>query len=199
MNSGNQIYIKHFSNPEQFASELKVYQLGLPMIPKLLGFQEPDTLSIQRIAGLPYLDADAGFNPQLLGQTIAQFHRATLTGDKCLCHIDNQPKNILWDGESYFLIDFCDSHFAYPECDISHLLLFWAEDFPHSVFAPASIKFLKAYNRIIPIHPKRWESCVVESISRFDARRRLYGKGNGMDDLFMKIANRVWLLSYFRK
>lgn len=199
MPSDNQSYLKHFSNPDAFAAELFVYQRGLPMIPKLLDFEAPKWIKMQLIEGKPYLDADEGFKPKLLGETIASFHAATKDGDKCFCHIDNQPQNIFWDGEKYVLIDFSESHFDFPETDISHLLLFWAAEFPLSLFAPAAEKFLRGYGRIIRINSRRWESCVVESITRFDARRSLYGKGKGSYDLFMKLANREWLLAYFRK
>ncbi len=199
MKSDNHTYLKQFRNPDKFNAELQVYQLGLPMIPKLLDYQEPDWLKMQRIDGLPYLDTEGGFKPHLLGETIANFHLATKDGEKCICHIDNQPQNILWNGERYFLIDFSDSYHHFPEFDISHLLLFWAAEFPFSLFEPAAIKFLKAYNRILPINTKRWESCVLESISSFDERRRRYGKGKGNIDLFNQIVNRQWLLVYFHK
>lgn len=199
MKSDNHTYLKQFRNPDKFNAELQVYQLGLPMIPKLLDYQEPDWLKMQRIDGLPYLDTEGGFKPHLLGETIANFHLATKEGEKCICHIDNQPQNILWNGERYFLIDFSDCEYNFPEIDISHLLLFWAAEFPHTLFEPSVIRFLKAYNRILTINTRRWEQCVVESINRFDERRRLYDKSKGKVNLFMKIVNREWLFSYFRK
>ncbi len=144
------------------------------MLPKLLDYAEPYWIKMEKITGIPYLDELNNFQPALLAETIANFHWATLQNDKCLCHKDNAPKNILFCQGKYYFIDFTESEFAYPEKDITHLLLFWAADFPGEFFRSSVTLFLN-------------------NICLFDNRRKNFGKHSGKQPIAIQSANRKWL------
>ncbi|MDP3115424.1 MAG: phosphotransferase [Candidatus Cloacimonadaceae bacterium] len=168
--------IKSFDEADLFFRELAVYNANLPMTPKLLSHRETRELVLERIDGIPYLDIPQGFDPIRLAQRIAAFHRHSLKGESCLCHIDNQPKNILWDHADFFLIDFSDSRIEAPEYDLSHLMLFWADSFAPQRLQNLAELFLNEYRKLIPPDPIRWQRCLAENILRFDQRRALFNK-----------------------
>lgn len=186
---------KYFDTPLEFKAELKVYQLALPMIPKLIAYQEPDWILCNRIEGVPYLDSISELDFGLLGATIAAFHLATWQDGRCLCHIDNQPANILATSEGFFLIDFADSSRDFPERDITHLLLFWAADMPEKPFRESCSCFLSAYTSVLALSPKLWQTCLSESIVAFDSRRAHFQKPGGKNPAELQIANRCHLAS----
>ncbi len=169
---GDLAVTKRFSDPGEFARELQVYRLGLPMVPALVSYREPSEIVLAKIDGQPYLDSPLA-TPQfaLLGKTIARFHLATLASGLCLCHWDNQPRNILLCGDEFFLIDFADSRLAPPEDDLTHLLLFWAGEFALQPLNQACSAFLPAYHSLVPIDPALWPASLQRASARFDARR----------------------------
>jgi len=178
--------IKHFDDVVQYERELEVYESALPGVPQLLdhGRAHDLYLKIERIQGLPYLDLPH-FDAATLGKAIAAFHYATYRGGNCLCHIDNQPKNILLSDHDYYFIDFSDSYRTAPEYDLSHLLLFWAEEFESRMFCRMVSSFLSAYQLKITLDDKLWESAFADSVSRFDLRRQKHkthlGKSRNQD------------------
>lgn len=185
--------IKYFDNADEWARELSVYQSALPHVPKLWdhGTAPVHFIELTRIAGIPYLD-QPDFPIAALAAAIADFHLATLeSSGGCLCHIDNQPKNILLSNGDYYLLDFSDARIDYPETDISHLLLFWAAEFEHSDFIRKARVFLSKYQRAVPLRTKRWNELLEQNIALFDARRMKHGKGlhSGQE---MEL-NRQWL------
>ncbi len=189
--------IKYFDDAGAFQRELTVYQAALPSIPMLLDFGKAETyphfIKAQRLFGIPYLDAP-DFSSQYLATAISGFHQATLAEDgRCLCHIDNQPKNILLCSGDFFFIDFEDARVDYPETDISHLLLFWAAQMEHPEFIEKTSAFLEQYQRVILLRAELWDTALAESISRFDTRRQEHGKGSGCNEL--QDVNRQWLKS----
>lgn len=147
------------------------------MLPRLLEFQEPEWIKLERVAGQPYLDLD--FSAKALGLALADFHLATWDGDKCLCHIDNQPRNILANGKKFWFLDFSDSRFDYPEFDLCHLLLFWAADLPETQFETKLRAFMSAYNAKLPLRPKPWKANLLRAIECFEARRARFSKQKG--------------------
>ena len=185
--------IKHFKNPMHFQAELYAYQTGLKMLPELLDYWEPHWIKIEKINGIPYLDRQDCFYPELLAETYANFHLATLKNDKCLCHIDNSPKNILFCQEKYFFIDFSESRFDYPETDITHLLLFWAADFPADYFKNALETFLNGYLSFVTLNSELWNSYLKNNIVFFDQRRKLHGKASGKESPSIQNLNRELL------
>jgi len=185
--------IKYFTNPEHFHAELYAYQLTLPMMPKLLDYAEQDWIKMERIWGIPYLDDLNNFKPELLAETIANFHLATYIENKCLCHIDNAPKNILFCPGRYYFIDFAKSKFTFPETDITHLLLFWAADFPYAFLQSSTLSFINTYLSILQLDSARWHTSLQENIRLFDKRRKIFGKLSGKQPIAVQTANRKWL------
>jgi len=173
---------KIFDDPEKYTNELRIYLLNLPHVPQMLSHGEAEAIdrkicyiTTQRVKGRAYLDDDS-FDPAGLGTAIADFHHADMKEGKCWCHIDNQPQNILLSGNDFFFVDFSDSKWAIPETDLTHLLLFWAEEFAYSDFISISGIFLNSYQKIIPLTPKRWQQALKQSITRFDERRKQFNK-----------------------
>ncbi|HQO17594.1 MAG TPA: hypothetical protein PLJ85_00300 [Candidatus Cloacimonas sp.] len=185
--------IKCFSNPKHFQAELFAYQLTLPMLPKLLDYAEPNWIKIERIWGIPYLDNLMNFKPALLAETIAHFHLATYHNGNCLCHIDNAPKNILFCSGKYYFIDFAESNYACPEVDITHLLLFWAADFPYALLQSSVLSFIISYLSILKLDSARWHNSLLDNISLFDSRRYIFSKPPGKQPIDVQTANRNWL------
>lgn len=182
--------VKSFALPEAYHREWNVYRLKLDVCPRMISWLEPDSITIQRVPGQPYLDFGADMDVTGLADTIASFHLATYDGHGCLCHIDNQPGNILYDGSRHYLIDFSDAALAPPEMDISHLLLFWASEFPPDVFARLCQAFLRQYRLRIPIYSHLWQECLSASIARFDARRAMFRPDRGAPAQGFAIPNR---------
>ena len=188
--------IKYFTNPKHFQAELYAYQLTLPMLPKLLDYAEPNWIKMERIWGIPYLDDLINFKPELLAETIANFHLATYIENKCLCHIDNAPKNILFCSGRYYFIDFAKSIFTFPEVDITHLLLFWAADFPYALLQRSTFIFINSYLSIRQLDSARWQTSLQENIRLFDNRRKIFGKLSGKQPIDVQTANRNWLADF---
>ncbi|MCB5278528.1 MAG: phosphotransferase [Candidatus Cloacimonetes bacterium] len=190
------VVTKTFSNKDLYKNELFVYKLNIPHVPKLLSYGQTEAMNsnlwyitTKRVKGKPYLD-ESFFNASQMGLAVAEFHKASLTSNKCLCHFDNQPKNILLTGSVYYFVDFTDSKIDFPETDITHLLLFWADEFDYKEFINLVTSFLNAYQRIISLDPNRWATCLNNSISRFDKRRQLFHKTTHSKH---REINRCWL------
>ncbi|PKN74063.1 MAG: hypothetical protein CVU50_00365 [Candidatus Cloacimonetes bacterium HGW-Cloacimonetes-3] len=183
--------IKHFTNPSDYYAEACAYSFNLPMLPRLLDIQEPKMIKLDYVQGTPYLDTAVDI-PSLAG-AIASFHLATFTKGLCLCHIDNQPRNILNTKHGYVLLDFSDSHINYPERDLTHLMLFWAADMPTMLFKRHCTDFLRYYQQQVPLSASTWRKCLKKSITVFDRRRKLYNKPGGKNPPEIQAANRLWL------
>jgi hypothetical protein len=173
---------KLFTDKELFDRELRVYHLVPPHVPDLLSAGETEIMgqklyyiSAKRIKGQAYLD-QPNFSAQELGGALAAFHAFTFKAGKCLCHIDNQPQNILLAGSKYYFIDFSDSRYDFPEVDITHLLLFWVEEYPFVDFISHAGSLLNRYQEDITLNRDRWSISLKQSITRFDERRAKYNK-----------------------
>ncbi len=187
--------IKYFNSEACFWAELQVYKLALPMLPRLLDYCEPEWIKLERISGQPYLDTD--FDPRELAKILAAFHLSSFDGDKCLCHIDNQPRNILAAGKQYYLIDFSDSHSDYPEFDLCHLLLFWAAELPSGVFQDKLKVSIEAYNAMLPLRKVIWKDSILRAIEVFDSRRKRFNKATGKNPPNIIEQNRKLLFTCF--
>jgi hypothetical protein len=189
---------KYFLREDEYLRELAVYQSALPHVPQLLDHGKALSISacvndakaapsehygqngfyirIQRIWGEPYLDIP-DYNPLELGKALSEFHLASQRKDgTCICHIDNQPRNILLADTGYWFIDFSDSRFGHPEEDISHLLLFWAAEFHPASFRDRLKQLLLGYLPGIKLDHQAWKEATLASEQRFDERRSRYGK-----------------------
>ena len=183
--------VKHFNSIQDYRNEIEVYNHRMSVVPKLISSEPESWIKMQRILGTPYMDVL--FDPSKLAEAVATFHSHTLRDGKCLCHIDNQPGNILAYKGRYYFIDFSDCDIDYPDRDISHLLLFWAADFGKTCFQSYVSKFLLAYRRLIPLSADRWQKYLGQNIICFDARRALYNKPGGKNPPHLQQANRDWL------
>lgn len=163
--------IKRFERPEECHRELGVYELGLEFTPMLIESRPLEWIAISKEAGIPYLNSDSGFDTVLLARTVAALHKAAERDGLCLCHVDNQPANILWNGQRYVLIDFADSRMDHPESDISHLLLFWAEEYEPELFGRLAAEFINTYHLLHPLDQSLWRQCLSRSRDRFYERR----------------------------
>jgi len=186
---------KYFASAAEFKAELRLYRLGLPMLPRLLRYQAPAWIVMERVSGMPYMDVTGTFDAAILAETLAAFHFATYNEGNCLCHIDNQPRNILSHLDRFYFLDFSDSRREYPEYDVCHLLLFWAADFPPEVFNEKLQAFLPAYNARLAFRPVLWQECLSRSIESFDQRRELYHKTSGRNPLKAVEQNRKKLFN----
>lgn len=188
---------KLFSDEKSYLRELDVYKAGLPHIPKLISSGKADVmgeeywyLSFKRIQGKSYLQQKS-FSAQSLAQAITEFHLASMDKDKCLCHIDNQPQNILQAGSDFYFVDFSKSRIDYPEVDVSRLLLFWADEFCYMTFIDLASAFLGNYQKHITLDSQRWQKSLEANIKGFDQPQAEHGKSVVHSD--SRDQNRDWL------
>jgi tRNA A-37 threonylcarbamoyl transferase component Bud32 len=168
--------IKYFSSADSYWKEFKVYEKGLPMVPKLLSSEEPKWIEIEYVEGKPYLNVQ----PQteiidLLADTLGNFHKAMRTDNLYLCHWDNQPSNILYSRNQIWLLDFSESRTSVVEDDITHLLLFWCAEFSSDKLRSLVDKFISRYQIHIPLNAKIWKDALTRSLIRFNQRRSSFG------------------------
>lgn len=173
-------YTKVCSTQRKFNNELFVYQSAFPDKPKLLEILAPRTLILEKVEAIPYLDVPE-FTEEMavkLAQTIARLHSVARLDDEVLCHWDNQPKNILWSEHKrkFYLVDFEDIRLNYPEADLTHLFLFWADTSDLDCLYSKLCIFLHEYSVLINIKSATWKRAIRNAIGRFDARRRRFGK-----------------------
>lgn len=169
-------YVKRCSSREEFERELFIYNLKMPYTPKLIAVKEPDTIVLERVEGRPYLDLKSKWNAKLLAETISEFHYASLDYDTVMCHHDNQPGNILYDGKRFYLVDFSDTCRNRAEHDITHLMLFWAEEFREDIFEKKCDVFLREYQENLLLSAEWWKKHLKLNIARFDKRRKEFNK-----------------------
>lgn len=182
---------KYFGDVAMFSRELFAYELGLPMLPRLMSYAEPEKIVLERIEGEPYLDRSFGpGEASRLAETIAAFHISTLENAKCLCHWDNQPRNVINAGDSFYLIDFAESRVSYPEDDVTHLMLFWASEFTSPELERLARVFIAKYSQTVALDPERWKTSFDHSLGRFDKRRSLHSHASAHMDLRPMMENR---------
>ena len=188
-----QVY-KYFSDPGAYHREMAVYSLALSQTPKLKRWNEPDLIVLEQVLGTPYLDLPLDTRICiLLADTISAFHLATLREGRCICHWDNQPRNILVKDATCWLIDFSDSREAAPEDDISHLLLFWAGEFETHSFQKLAQEFITRYLQFVTLSPDTWKPACKRSVERFDERRSRFGHRKLSIPRHTQINNRQFL------
>lgn len=171
---------KKCRDQKSYLNELFVYQSDFPYRPELIEVLRPHTLVLEKVEGIPYLDAEYLSDTMLtkLAQTVSRFHEITQLGDRVLCHWDNQPRNILWieKQKKFCLIDFEDIRLARPEADLAHLFLFWAEVMSYDDFSHSVRIFIKHYQKSHKLAFEQWQTESLKARHRFDARRRRHNK-----------------------
>lgn len=190
--------VKHCRSNKAYQKELFVYQSDFTHKAVLNEVIKPRTLVLSKLNGIPYLDIEAFSSGMVkkLAKIIAEFHSIITLEGKVLCHWDNQPRNILWDSakQRFWLLDFEDIRLAYPEADIAHLFLFWAEVMPADEFKCFVSDFICQYQKYRQLNAERWVLECRKAKNRFDARRRRYCKSLKSDRSLRNI-NRRYLIS----
>lgn len=175
-----QQYVKVCRSKRAFSNELFIYESAYPYKADLIEIRKPNNLVLNKISGIPYLDV-TDFSDEMiskLAKTISKFHILVQVEGKVLCHWDNQPRNILWNEKEkrFYLVDFEDIRIAYPEADVAHLFLFWAEVKNYESFIANVNLFINKYQKTIRLNPIHWRDELRKAKNRFDARRRKYLK-----------------------
>jgi thiamine kinase-like enzyme len=173
-------HIKACRSERAFRNELYIYSSDFQYRPALIEIQQPHSLVLQQVNGIPYLDAEMLSDRLVtqLAQAISGLHAVAQVEGKVLCHWDNQPRNILWDEtkQKVILLDFEDIRLAPPEADIAHLFLFWAEALAHNIFTSRVTLFLHKYKPVVPLGSDIWKAELRKARQRFGNRRRKHNK-----------------------
>ncbi len=193
-----QQYIKVCKSKRAFSNELLVYQSAYPNKSELIVIGKPNTLVLTEVKGIPYLDVQDFSDDMIakLARAISRFHNLVKVEGKVLCHWDNQPRNILWNDKEkkFYLIDFEDLRLAFPESDIAHLFLFWAEVMDYNQFSESVRKFVDNYQGKRILNWETWSLAARNSMHRFDRRRWKYHKLEKRDNSD-RLKNRKLLLT----
>ncbi|MDP8267626.1 MAG: hypothetical protein P9L97_02745 [Candidatus Tenebribacter davisii] len=175
INKQNNQVIKICNSPKMFKKELFIYKKKLPFIPRLIDHDGKNTLILEYIDGIPIIDL-AQPNFEKITELMLKFHALESKGDKCLCHSDNNPKNYLYSNGDYFMLDFSEWDYDYPESDIIHFLLFWASEYEYTKFKFVFEQVINTYRQKKIINPLEWQMILPEIIEKFDYRRKKFGK-----------------------
>jgi len=174
--------IKICNSPKMFKKELYIYQKKLPFTPKLLDHDGKITLMLEYIEGIAIGNlAQPDF--ARIAQIYAELHLLENKQGKCICHVDNNPKNYLFADNKYFMLDFSDWDYKQPETDLIHFLLFWASIHNKVKFKLAFRQLMDNYMKKATINPLEWELLIPELIERFDSRRNKFGKRETNPDI----------------
>ncbi|MCD4817384.1 MAG: hypothetical protein K8S23_01685 [Candidatus Cloacimonetes bacterium] len=172
----NQI-IKICRNHTEFKKELYIYRKKPKFVPKLLDHNGKNTVILEYIEGNPIIDL---INPDFtkLALLFVELHSLESKKGKKICLKDSNPKNFIVSSkeQKYYMLDFSEWEYDYPESDLIHFLLFWASIYPFEKFQKIFNQFKNAYRTSLPINPIAWEIFLPEIISAFDGRRRKYNK-----------------------
>lgn len=167
--------IKICKSPKTFQKELYIYQKKLPFIPKLLDHDNKNTLMLEYIEGTPIAElVQPDFSK--IAKMYINLHSIESKDGKCICHYDNNPKNYLFSRNKYYMLDFSEWEYNFPETDLIHFLLFWASIYDKEKFKQTFRKIINSYTIKATINPLEWELLIPEVIERFDNRRRKFGK-----------------------
>jgi thiamine kinase-like enzyme len=176
----DKIFRKFYHSSYDARQEYEFYQNKLGFIPRLI---EYSSSGVVHYIDFEYIDScslwqQAEIDFCIVAKLYADLHNYSPREGKVICQIDTNPKNIIISRENgrYYLIDFVDWRWEYPEFDIIHFLLFWASAKPAEQFSLIVEQFLSAYQRAASISTKRWNDLLPQVISFFDLRRRIYQK-----------------------
>ena len=176
--------IKICKSPKMFKKELYIYEKKLPFTPKLLDHDGKNTLILEYLGGDNIGEIEQPDFAQIADLFIA-LHALENKSGKCICHSDNNPKNYILSNGNYFMIDFGEWEYDYPESDIIHFLLFWASIYDSSQFEKAYRQLIDQYLTYGNINPLEWEMSIPEIIERFDSRRQHFGKIEQNPDTYL--------------
>ena len=112
-----------------------------------------------------------------------ELHQLSVKKDKCICLIDSNPKNFLYDPEAhkYYMLDFSEWEYDYPEVDLIHFLLFWASIYRSEKFTKILTDFIDSYTAEMPLNKIEWDILVPEVIFKFDTRRKKFNRAERLE------------------
>ncbi|MCF7858142.1 MAG: phosphotransferase [Candidatus Cloacimonetes bacterium] len=182
INKNKRQVIKICNTPKMFKKELYIYKYHLPYTPRLIDNDGKNTLILEYIDGIPIFDmAEPDFVK--ITKLIMHFHSIEPQGNKCICHYDNNPRNFLFSNGKYYILDFSEWIYDYPETDLIHFLLFCASEYNLSKFRKVFKQVTETYRSARMINPLEWELLIPEVIFRFDSRRKKFHKYKDNPDL----------------
>ncbi|MFC1887422.1 hypothetical protein ACFLYK_01285 [Candidatus Cloacimonadota bacterium] len=172
----NQV-IKICRNSKEFKKELYIYQKKPYFAPQLLDHNGTNTLMLEYIHGIPIIDL---IQPDFskLALLFSELHALESNKGKRICLKDSNPNNFIYCDINlkYYMLDFSEWEYDFPEADLIHFLLFWASIYPFERFELIFNQFKNAYRLSLPINPIEWEMQLPEVIHQFDSRRKKFGK-----------------------
>jgi len=174
--------IKICNSPAMFKKEIFIYKKKLPFTPRLIDNDGKNTLILEYIDGIPIMDlAQPDFKK--VTELFIELHSIETKNGKCICHFDNNPKNYLFANGKYYMLDFSEWVYDFPETDLIHFLLFWASSYSFAKFKNIFKIVVNTYKDKRIINPLEWELMIPEIILRFDARRQKFGKKQSHPDV----------------
>ncbi|MBN2461510.1 MAG: phosphotransferase [Candidatus Cloacimonetes bacterium] len=169
--------IKICRSHAEFNKELFIYEKKPSFAPRLLEHNQKNTLMLEYVEGIPLTDL---IQPDFarLALLFVELHELDRKEDKCVCLMDSNPHNFLFCEKEvkYYIVDFSEWDYDYPEADLIHFLLFWASQYQGEKFHRIFREFLHHYRIHLAVNPIQWELLVPEMILRFDSRRHEYHK-----------------------
>ncbi len=140
------IVTKKCKTRQEYLREIAIYEKSFSFVPRLLA-HDYSTLSIEYING-ETIGSLANPDFSKLGKIFAGLHSHKNKSSLSICHNDTNPKNYLVDKNGkYFMIDFSDWTFDYPEKDLIHFLMFRCSIYSHKKLKLASELFLNSYQK----------------------------------------------------
>jgi tRNA A-37 threonylcarbamoyl transferase component Bud32 len=174
---GKKQVIKICRSKKGFQKELYIYKKNLSFVPRLLDHNGVNTIMIEYIEGIPISDL---LQPDFkkIAELFVELHSLDFKKGKRVCLNDSNPKNFLFCKKTrkYYMLDFSEWEYDYPESDLIHFLLFWASIYRASKFKKIFHQFINAYKNSLIINPIEWEMLVPEMILKFDSRRMKFFK-----------------------
>lgn len=169
--------LKTCRNKQEFDRELAVYNLNLPVTPKLISSRADLTLELEMIDG-ETISYQNELDFSCFAYLFSVLHDRTRQSNKVLCHIDTNPKNYLFRkyDSRYFMIDFAESMYSVPEHDLFNFLLFLAAIYEPEKFEISCQRFLTSYGLKHLLDSARKDNFNLW-IDIFDRRREMFNKG----------------------
>jgi len=174
------IFRKFYLEKYDAEQERLIFDKKLSITPRLISTGSKDSIEYNDFEYLEsfHLWQLDNIDFQAVGELYSELHQLENMQDKVICQIDTNPRNIIYNklNGRYYLIDFVDWRWEYPEFDLIHFLLFWAVVVTKDEFEDIQQTFLKGYKLRSEINIQRWGRLYPQVVHFFEQRRKLYGK-----------------------
>lgn len=175
MGTGN-IVRKYYNTSSDMQKELEIYEKKLNFIPQLensgdnwLEFEYKEGANLWEMVRIDF---------SAVAQLYASLHNVQSRGDFTICQIDTNPKNVLYvcSEDKYYLIDFVDWRWEYPEFDIIHFLMFFTAFYDQKNYIKICEDYISGYRKLRDIDQSKWQNSFKKAESYFDNRRKKFDK-----------------------